>query len=140
MQPTDISGERGGSGAGSGPTQPLTVLGGAALGDSLPCSAADAVSEWLVAGDSVLWLRGPAGSGRSTAAGAAVRRVLAERPRLLRGALRVEGAPGMRFEEALFELNQFLRQLGIYELDTVLNQRTSLSSKIAILLETLVRH
>src|SRR5687768_5599108 len=116
MQPTELAGEHGG-GARGGAAHPLAVLGGAAFGEFLPCSAADAVQEWLVAGDSVLWLRGPAGSGRSTAVGAVVRRVLAERPQLLRGAFRVECAPGMRFEETLFELNQFLRQLGIYELD-----------------------
>src|SRR5262245_13029213 len=139
MHPTELSGESGGGARGGG-AHPLIVLGGEALGELVPCSASDAVHQWLVAGDSVLWLRGPAGSGRSTAMAAAVRGVFSEQPQLLRGALRVECAPGMRFEETLFELNQFLRQLGIFELDTVLNQRTSLSSKVAILLETLARH
>src|SRR5262245_6988180 len=132
MEPTRLTGESGTPASGSGPGHTLAVLGGVALGELLPSRAADAVYDWVASGEGVLWLRGPAGSGRTTAAGAAIRKILAERPQHLRGAFRLESVQGMRFEEVLFDLNQFLRQLGIYELDTVLNQRTSLSSKIAI--------
>lgn len=69
-----------------------------------------------------------------------MRRVLAQEPSLLRGALRVEAAPGTRLEEVLFDINLFLRQLGIDLLDGVLDQRAALSAKLAILMEVLRRH
>ncbi len=121
--------------------KPLVALGGAGSGlDVLPSRAGDEVERWLLSGGGVLWIQGPEGWGRTTLAGAAIRRALAARPSLLAGALRIGGTPGTRFEEALSEVNGFFRQLGIGELDAVLDQRTSLTSKISILLETLRRH
>jgi tetratricopeptide (TPR) repeat protein len=121
--------------------RPLTALGGAGLlSPLLPCQATLQVARWLRGPERVLWVQGRSGFGRTTACGAAVRALLAETGAPLRGALRVEASPGMRFEEALFEIDVFLRQLGIGELDRVLTQRASLASKIAILLEVLKRH
>ncbi len=69
-----------------------------------------------------------------------MRGVLSRQPSLLRGALRVEAAPGTRLEEVLFDINSFLRQLGIDLLDGVLDQRAALPAKLAILMEVLRRH
>jgi tetratricopeptide (TPR) repeat protein len=123
------------------PGRPLIALGGAGSGPGVLASrAGEEVETWLASGGGALWIQGRKGWGRTTLAGAAIRRVLAARPSLLLGALRIAGTPGARFEEALSDVNQFFRQLGIKELDAVLDQRTSLASKISILLEALRRH
>ena len=82
--------------------------------------------------ESVLWIEGPAGSGKSTAVGEALRRCESTST-----ALRVECFRGMRLEEVLYEIAAFLRQIGSPRLAAVLDQRTSMRAKWSVFLEVL---
>lgn len=78
-----------------------------------------------------LWVEGPDGSGKTTAVVSAIRsseRIVA--------AKRILCVQGLRFEEVLFRLADFFRQLGLDDLHRVLHQRTNLVSKLQVLLDT----
>ena len=125
----------------SGNVPPIDALSGAGAGAGVvePPIAAP-LTAWIDRGPGVLWLRGPEGSGRTTAAGLAIRRALAAPNRTLLGALRVPASGGLRVEEALHEIDQFLRQLGIHDIGTVIDQRTALASKLSILTRVIREH
>jgi tetratricopeptide (TPR) repeat protein len=90
-------------------------------------------------GCNVLWLRGPEGCGRSTLTYNAIGQ-LAEQTADLVGTLRVQCWPGLRVEQALWTVGEFFEQLGISELYRVLHQRTTLASKLRLLLQILHDH
>jgi tetratricopeptide (TPR) repeat protein len=121
--------------------RPLLALRGAD-GDAplLSTKAGGEIERWIASGGIPLWVRGATGSGRSTICGAAIRAVLAAAETPFLGAFRFEANPGTRLEEVLSEFGQFLQQLGIGELEAVLDQRTSLAAKVSILIEVLRRH
>lgn len=89
----------------------------------------------------VLWIRGNEGIGRSTL----IQRLIEEQvnkdsdnPHL--GALRIECWPGLRIEEVLFMVGDFLNQLGISELSDVLGQRTPISGKFRIFCQMIQKY
>lgn len=82
----------------------------------------------------VLWIRAPEGSGRSTLVYNALTDLAEKTPDLL-GTLRVQCWPGLRVEQALWTAGEFLEQLGISELYRVLHQRTTLATKLRLLLQ-----
>ncbi|MBN1441945.1 MAG: tetratricopeptide repeat protein [Planctomycetes bacterium] len=82
----------------------------------------------------VLWVEGPDGAGKTTALAAVVPLV-----RGLRAVQRIECHPGLRIEEALYRISDFLRHIGIHDLSRTLDQRTSLASKLEVLLQTVHR-
>lgn len=85
------------------------------------------LSERLASHDPVVWVLGPPGGGRTTA----VAYALAHR-RDVAGICRI-GFQGLRLEEGLAAIGVFLRQLGHPELYDVLEQRSAIDSKLAVL-------
>ncbi len=126
--------------ANSRKTPILALRGAGSTPGLLSTQAGEEIKSWIITGGCVLWLKGREGTGRTTLSGLAIREVISKHPERFLGAIRIEGAPGIRFEEALFEINHFLQQLGIGDLGTVLDQQTSLASKISVLLEVLRGH
>jgi len=82
-----------------------------------------------------LWVEGPMGCGKTTA-GTAVLGTLTT----FRGIQRIDCSPAPRLEEILYSIADFLLQVGINDLKRVLNQRTSLSSKLEVLFRVLTEH
>ena len=81
---------------------------------------------------SALWIDAPAGRGKTTA----VIDALSSSKRF--GAIkRIVCYRGMRIEEALYWLNDFLLQHGIEDIDKVLGQRSRLDAKLSVLLNVL---
>ena len=126
--------------AGPGSKILFALRGAGAVPEILHCKAGQVVEEWILSGTGALWVQGAPGSGCTTLVAGAIHRALSGANGRFLGALRIEGRPGSRMEEALSEINEFLRQLGIHDLDEVLDQRTSLTAKISILLTVLCRH
>ncbi len=83
-----------------------------------------------------LWVRGPAGSGRTTLIRRAIDEYVRSQARVL-GFLRIQCYPGLRVEETLAIIADFLTQAEIPHFHSVLAQRTPLPSKIRILFRIL---
>lgn len=98
-----------------------------------------AIAAWLASSSKPgLWVHGPAGSGRTTALAAAIRRHVDREPgaRELR-VKRVVSFSGMSVEEMLEDVAPFFRQAGIPTLEAVLGQRAFLHAKILILMQAI---
>ena len=81
---------------------------------------------------SAMWIDAPAGRGKTTA----VIDALANSKRF-NAIKRIVCYRGMRIEEALYWLNDFLLQAGIEDMDKVLGQRSRLDAKLSVLLKVL---
>ena len=94
------------------------------------------IEEWILdpGAPCALWIHGPPGSGRTTAAAAAIRR---SAPAAGLSARRVAAHRDIILEEALDELGALFRQLGSDQLELALAQRSLTRSKIAVLLASL---
>ena len=82
-----------------------------------------------------LWIDAPAGTGKTTTVIEALS--AAKRFRAIK---RISCYRGMRIEEALYWLNDFLLQAGIEDLDKVLGQRSRLEAKLSVLFNILTTH
>ena len=94
------------------------------------------IEEWILdpGAPCALWIHGPPGSGRTTAAAAAIRRAA---PAAGLSARRIVAHADMVLEEAIDELGTLFRHLGNDQLELALAQRSLGRSKIAVLLESL---
>jgi tetratricopeptide (TPR) repeat protein len=79
-----------------------------------------------------LWIDAPTGTGKTTAVGEALCA-----SRRFEGIKRIACHRGMRIEEALYLLNDFLIQAGINDMERVLGQRSRLEAKLSIFLKIL---
>ncbi len=82
-----------------------------------------------------LWIDAPPGTGKTTT----VIDTLSASKRF-RAMKRIICYRGMRIEEALYWLNDFLLQAGIEDLDKVLGQRSQLEAKLSVLVNLLSMH
>ena len=87
----------------------------------------------------LLWVRGPGGVGRSTLVYDSIERLSGRTDGFL-GALRVECWPGLRIEQVLWSIGEFLKQLGIELLYRVLHEQTTLATKMRLLLQIVRDH
>src|SRR5688572_3617298 len=94
------------------------------------------IEEWILdpSAPAALWIHGPPGSGRTTAAAAAIRRAA---PAAGLSARRIVAHGDLVLEEAIDELGTLFRHLGSEQLELALAQRSLGRSKIAVLLESL---
>ncbi|MEC9351916.1 MAG: tetratricopeptide repeat protein [Planctomycetota bacterium] len=81
-----------------------------------------------------LWIDAPTGTGKTTAVVEALRRAAD-----FEGIKRIACHRGMRIEEALYLLNDFLIQAGIHDMERVLGQRSRLEAKLSVFLNILSR-
>jgi tetratricopeptide (TPR) repeat protein len=93
-----------------------------------------AVEEALAARKPLLWIEGACGSGLTTATAAALRS-----SDVFDGVKRIACYPCMRVEELLYLASDFFRQLGVDDLERVLDQRSPLQAKLGVLLDALSR-
>lgn len=79
-----------------------------------------------------LWIDAPTGTGKTTALVEALRAATE-----FEGIKRIACHRGMRIEEALYLLNDFLLQAGINDMERVLGQRSRLEAKLSVFLNIL---
>ena len=74
-----------------------------------------------------LWIDAPTGTGKTTAVVEALSAAVH-----FEGIKRISCHRGMRIEEALYLLNDFLLQAGINDMERVLGQRSRLEAKLSV--------
>ena len=84
---------------------------------------------------SVLWVEGPTGAGKSTTVANTLLHTGG-----FRGMQRIDCSSAPRIEEVLYQVSDFLLQLGIDDLHNVLNQRSAFRAKLGVLLRAIAEN